>query len=57
MLFALIPLLLLLEHPVRSWISGRGGLIVTYVGLWALEEPSCEAWICVLHLWFVVLLR
>ena len=31
---------------------------VTYIGLWALEaEPSLVAWICVLRLWFVVLLR
>ena len=28
-----------------------------YIGLWALEEPSCVAWICVLRFWFVILLR
>ena len=30
---------------------------VMYIGLWALEEPSSGAWIFVLRLWFVVLLR
>ena len=55
--FVLIPSFILREHPVWSWISGRGGLVVIYTGLWALEGPSCEAWICVLRFWFVVLLR
>ena len=30
---------------------------VIYIGLWALEEPSLVAWIFVLRLLFVVLLR
>ena len=28
-----------------------------YIGIWALKGPSCGAWICVLHLWFVILHR
>ena len=32
-------------------------LIVIHIGLWALEEPLFVAWIFVLCLWFVVLLR
>ena len=28
-----------------------------HIGLWALKEPSCVAWICVLCFWFVILLR
>ena len=58
MSFVLVSSLILRGHLIRSWIPIRGTLVChIYIGLWALEEPSFGAWICVLRLWFVVLLR